>query len=239
MEEKKLIKKRTTLKKEKNQEEKAKKIKTGITLSLYDKKGEKKDEIEVSKKIFSEKINKKLIAQAIRVYLANQRQGTASTKTRSEVKGSTKKIYRQKGTGRARHGSIKAPIFVGGGIVGGPKPRDYSLKINKKQKRKAFYSALTLQYQEKNILVFDNELLKINPKTKEVIKILEKLDLLGKKILFIFSKLEKNNFLLAARNIEKIDFIDVYSLNTYEVLNHQKLVFFDDALEVLEKHFGK
>ncbi len=227
------------LKKEKNLSKKTKDQKKEFSLPLYDKKGEIKSEIQISKKIFSEKINPSLIAQAVRVYLANQRQGTASTKTRGEVKGSTRKIYRQKGTGRARHGSIKAPIFVGGGIVGGPKPRDYSLKLNKKQKRKAFYSALTLQYQEKNLLVFDREFLKINLKTKEVVKILEKLNLLGKKILFIFSKLEENNFLLAARNIEKVDFIDVYSLNTYEVLNHQKLVFFADALEVLEKHFEK
>lgn len=236
---KELKRKTKDLKKEKSLSKKTKNPKKEFSLPLYDKTGEIKSEIQISKKIFSEKINPSLIAQTIRVYLANQRQGTASTKTRGEVKGSTRKIYRQKGTGRARHGSIKAPIFVGGGIVGGPKPRDYSLKLNKKQKRKAFYSALTLQYQEKNLLVFDKEFLKINLKTKEVIKILEKLNLLGKKILFIFSKLEKNNFLLSARNIEKVDFIDVYSLNTYEVLNHQKLVFFDDALEVLEKHFEK
>src|SRR3989339_216040 len=119
-------------------EEKKPSVKKNITLSVrvFSIDGKEKKTIELNKNIFDVKVSPSLLAQAVRVYLANQRAGTASSKTRSEVVGSTRKIYRQKGTGKARHGSLKAPIFVGGGVVGGPKPRDFSLKINKKQKTK-------------------------------------------------------------------------------------------------------
>src|SRR3989338_9847754 len=103
------------------------------------------------KEIFAVEASPRLLAQYVRVYLANRRQGTASAKTRAEVKGSTRKIYKQKGTGKARHGDIKAPIFIGGGVVGGPIPRDFSLKFNKKQKRKVLFYALTLKLKQKDI----------------------------------------------------------------------------------------
>ena len=125
---------------------------SGLTVPVYDIKGKEKGTLILPKEAFAVSVKPQLLAQAVRVYQFNRRQGTASTKTRGEVTGSTRKIYRQKGTGRARHGDIKAPIFVGGGIVGGPKPKDYSLGINKKQKTKAFFGALTLKLKEKNIL---------------------------------------------------------------------------------------
>src|SRR3990170_8751536 len=110
---------------------------------LFNIDGESVGKISLPPEIFAYKVGPKLLAQAVYIHLANQRAGTRSTKTRSQVTGSTRKIYRQKGTGRARHGDITAPIFVGGGIVGGPKPRDYSANMNKKQKRKALFISLS------------------------------------------------------------------------------------------------
>ncbi len=205
-------------------------------LPVYDLSGEKKEDLDLPKEIFGFKINEKLLAQAVRVYLFNQRQGTASTKTRGEVAGSTRKIYRQKGTGRARHGSIKAPIFVGGGIVGGPKPKDYSLKINKKQNKQAILSALSLQFKNKNVLVFDDKILNEDLKTKTVYQLLKKLDLNDKKTLFILPKMEEK-FIRASRNIEKTDFIDAKSINAYKVLNCQKLVLFKSSVLEIKNHF--
>ncbi|MBI3366089.1 50S ribosomal protein L4 [Candidatus Roizmanbacteria bacterium] len=212
---------------------------TGLSVKVYDASGKEKDTISPSKELFSVEGSQKLLAQYVRVYLANQRQGTASTKTRGEVTGSTRKIYRQKGTGRARHGSIKAPIFVGGGIVGGPKPRDYSLKMNKKQKRKSLFLALTLKRNEDAILVADKTLLSIEPKTKFVAEFLSNAGLQNKKVLFVLPKMEKNNFILASRNIPYVQFETATSLNPYMLLAAEKIIFIDDSLSVLEKHFLK
>src|SRR3990172_10626024 len=134
-----------------------KNVKAGLTLPVYGVDGKEKTPADLQKEIFSVEVNPRLLAQYVRVYLANQRQGNASTKTRGEVTGSTRKIYRQKGTGNARHGSIKAPIFVGGGITFGPKPRDYSLKMNKKQKTLALFSSLTVKANDKEIFALQDE----------------------------------------------------------------------------------
>ncbi len=212
---------------------------SGLAVLVYDIKGKEKGELEMPSQAFGVKVNKPLLAQALRVYQFNQRQGTASTKTRGQVIGSTRKIYRQKGTGKARHGSIKAPIFVGGGVVGGPQPRDYSLKINKKQKRQAFFSALTLKLKEKNIFGIEDNVLKIEAKTKLIAGFLENMKLTGKKIMFVLPKMEKNNFVLASRNINGVDFVDLQSLNIFQILNCSKLVFFESAVEVLKSYFLK
>ena len=193
--------------------------------------------VRFPKAIFNVKVNKTLLAQAVHVFLANQRQGTASTKTRGEVSGSTKKIYKQKGTGRARHGARKAPIFVGGGIVGGPKPRDYSLKLNKLQKKQALFSALTLKHQEKRISIVNNKYLTMKPKTKELVLMFEEKGIKGKSALIVFGKMERNNLLLAGRNIPEINFIDACSLNPYTVMKYEYILFTEDALPVLSKHF--
>src|SRR3989344_6029979 len=118
---------------------------------VYDLKGAKSGTLALPKEVFGTKVNNSLMAQAVRVYLANQRQGNATTKTRGEVQGSSKKIYRQKGTGRARHGSLRAPIFVKGGIVFGPKPRDFSLDLPKKMKRKALFSSLSAKAADSEV----------------------------------------------------------------------------------------
>ena len=208
-----------------------------LTLTKYYLNGEK-EEFLAEKKIFSVPVNPKTLALYVRVYLANQRQGTASTKTRAEVSGSTRKIYRQKGTGRARHGDIKAPIFVGGGVTFGPKMRDYSLKLNKKQKRLAFLGALTYQFKNQGILVFDDEFLKIKPKTKKFFSFLEKNDLVEGKKLIVLPKMEKNSLVLAARNISKLDFVSYENLNAYQVLSYQKIIFLETALKNLIKKYA-
>lgn len=210
-----------------------------LEIPIFNLKGEEEKKINLPKAIFSVKINSKLIAQHIRGYLANQRQGTASTKTRGEVSGSTRKIYRQKGTGRARHGDKKAPIFVGGGVVGGPKPRDFSLSLTKKRKKKALFAALSLQLKAKNILGLSSSALEMTPKTKILVQFLKSLNIYSQKIMLVFPKLEKNNLLLAASNIPNISFSDVCSLNAYQILNQRKIIFMEEALPILEKHFLK
>lgn len=213
--------------------------KNNLSLAVFNIKGEQQDNLSLPKEIFDVKVNPRLIAQYIRVYLANQRQGTASTKTRGEVTGSTRKIYRQKGTGRARHGDIKAPIFVGGGIVHGPKPRDYSLKINKKQKLQALYSALTQKNKENNIIALSDEFIKIKPKTKIFAEFLQKLNLHKQKILLVLPKTGKNNLTLAVRNIPNLRIIGATVINPYEILRNQKILMTEEALATIKKHFTK
>ncbi|MBI4009034.1 50S ribosomal protein L4 [Candidatus Roizmanbacteria bacterium] len=213
--------------------------KSGLTIPVYNLAGKELGNMELPKDIFSAKVNQKLLAQYIRVYFANQRQGTASTKTRGEVVGSTRKIYRQKGTGRARHGDIKAPIFVGGGVVGGPRPKDFSLKMNKKQTKKALFASLTLKIKENNILGINSQFLKMDPKTKLLVKFLKTLNLAKKSVLFVLAKVEKSNFTLAARNLSNVTILDSKSVNPFQVLKSQKIFITQDGLQVLSGHFLK
>lgn len=217
---------------------KVKTIKDGFSLDVLDNNGKTVDQMELPKKIMESKVNDKLLAQAVRVYLANQRQGTLSTKTRGEVDGSTRKIYAQKGTGRARHGSIKAPIFVGGGITFGPHPRDFSLKLSKKMKKQALKNSLISKFQEKSVLIVSG-LEKIKNKTKELAVFLKNLGinlkngkLLEKTLLVLDEKNEK--LVLGARNIENLGLTSVNLLNSYQLLNHQKIIFTKEALKKLE-----
>jgi large subunit ribosomal protein L4 len=209
------------------------KKKLSLSTAVYDINGKKKGSVNLPKEIFCVKTSDRLLAQYKRVYLANQRQGTASTKTRGEVTGSTRKIYRQKGTGRARHGDIRAPIFVGGGIVHGPKPRDYSLKMNKKQKQKALFYSLSEKFRKGDIYFIDG-LLKIKAKTKETLKILANFKLDQQKpILVVYPKENSKNLILAIRNLEKVDFCQINSLNPYQILKANKIIFAKEALLVL------
>lgn len=212
-------------------------VKTKWSIPIYDLMGEIERHQSLPKEILASEINNKLLAQSVRVYLANQRQGTASTKTRGEVTGSTRKIYRQKGTGRARHGDIKAPIFVGGGVVGGPKPKDFSLKISKKQRRKALFGALSLKFKNKEIIGLSNKFLEIKPKTKNLVNFFKKTNLEEDKKLLIVPEKEANNLRLAARNIPGVKIMTVNSINCYQVLNHQKILIIDKAIESIKKHF--
>lgn len=218
-----------------------KKVKSaGLSVDVYDTKGKVVESMSLPKEIFGSNINTQLLAQAVRIYLANQRRGTSSTKTRSEVRGSTRKIYRQKGTGRARHGGIRAHIFVGGGVAFGPKPRDHSLDFPKKMKRKALFSALSSKLKNGEIKVVTG-LTKITPKTKDMVKVMGNLAIPEekRKILLVMAqnKKESTNIDRAARNIEGVDLIPAWQLNTYKVLNTKMLLFMKESIDVLEKTF--
>jgi len=216
--------------------------KTGPSLVIYNIEGKEEKTVQLPKEIFSVSANPKLLAQAVRVFLVNQRQGNVSVKTRGEVIGSTRKIYRQKGTGKARHGAIKAPIFVGGGVAHGPKQKNYNLKFNKKEKKLALFAALSIKLKEKKVFGLDDKALTIKPKTKIFVNFLEHLKLLDKNNLIVLPKMEKNNLILAMRNIPGVSFVDVRSLNPYLVLKSNNLVFVEKALEVFKnnpKHVDK
>ena len=205
-----------------------------LSLSVYDIEGIEQKKIDLPSKVFAVKENKSLLAQAVRVYLVNQRQGNVKVKTRGEVIGSTRKIYRQKGTGKARHGAIKAPIFVGGGVAHGPKQKNYNLKFNKKEKKIALFGALSSRLKENKIYGLEEKALTMKPKTKTVANFLKKLDLVGNNNLIIMKKMEKNNLILSMRNISNLSFVDVNSLNPYLILKSSSLIFVENALEVFK-----
>lgn len=213
-----------------------------IEADLFNKEGKIVGKINLPEKIFGEKENMSLVSQAVRVYLANQRSGSANTKTRGQVKGSTRKIYKQKGTGRARHGDIKAPIFVGGGIAFGPKIRDFSLSLSKKMIRKALFGALSFKNKSNNLIILDS-LVSLPVKTKEMIKVLNSLKIFDAK-----NKKRENNLLLVlgkksedikktGRNIKGVLITTVNSLNTYEIMKNRKIIFLKEAVEELYKIF--
>lgn len=212
-----------------------------MKIDIFDTTGKKTGKIDLPDKIFAAKVNENLMAQAVRVYLANQRQGTASTKDRSEVIGSRRKIWRQKGTGRARHGDRYAPIFVGGGIAHGPKPKDWSLKMPKKMRRLSLFSALTNKLKEGEILIIQG-LEKIEPRTKKILEALlslklktENKKLAEKTLLVLPEKIEA--VVRAGGNITNLTLAQASLLNTYQVLNGGKLVFLKPSIKVLEETF--
>lgn len=209
----------------------------GLRADVHGVDGKKVGTMLLPKEIFGVKVNEQLMAQAVRAYLVNQRRGTASTKTRGEVQGSTRKIYRQKGTGRARHGSIRAPIFVHGGIVFGPKPRDFSLLFPKKMRRRALFSSLSAKLAEGNVRIVRG-LGTLGPKTKEMATALHKVSVNGKssRLLLVLPKsLEQVS--RAARNIEGVTFTQASQLTAYEVLQARILLFMQEAIPVLESTF--
>lgn len=209
---------------------------TGLKISVYNILGKTVESLSLPKEVFSVKVNDNLMTQAVRVYLANQRRGTVKTKSRGEVNISTKKIYKQKGTGRARHGAASAPIFVGGGIAFGPRPRDYSLKMSQKSRKVALFSALTSKLQDGGIKVVSG-LEKLEPKTKSMATLLTLLQLRGKKnsLLLVTPKSGKDfkNVFKSARNIEGVEITSTNLLNTYAVLKARNILFMKDAVKTL------
>jgi large subunit ribosomal protein L4 len=188
--------------------------------------------VELSKSIFEIKPNDHAIYLDVKRYLANKRQGTNKTKERAEIAGSTRKIKKQKGTGTARAGSIKNPLFRGGGTIFGPRVRSYSQKLNKNVKKLARKSALTLKLKSKAISViedFDFE----NPKTKLFSNVINALEIKDKKSLFVLGGVNKNVY-LSARNLEKTTVVINSELSTYEIMNAQHIVFFEGSLEQIE-----
>jgi len=205
-----------------------------MELSVISIKGkETGKKVVLADSIFKIEPNDHAIYLDVKQFLANQRQGTHKAKERAEVAYSTKKIKKQKGTGGARAGSRKSPVFVGGGRIFGPKPRDYSFKLNKKLKELARKSALTYKAKESNISVLENFTLSA-PKTKDFINILSSLKLEGKKTLFVLG--EKNsNITLSSRNIQRSKVITADELNTYEVLNAEKIVLLEGSVKKIEE----
>jgi large subunit ribosomal protein L4 len=173
----------------------------------------------------------------VKQYLANQRQGTHKSKQRNEIAGSTRKLYKQKGTGGARAGSIKSPLFNGGGRVFGPQPRDYSFKLNKKLKVLARKSALAYKAQDNSVVVLEDFTFD-SIKTKNYTNLVNALELAGEKTLLVLPK-QDNNIYLSSRNIQKTKVITAADLNTYDVLNAGKLLLTADSLKTLEEAFAK
>ena len=181
--------------------------------------------------------NDHVIYLAVKQYMANQRQGTAKAKERSEVSGSTRKLGRQKGGGGARRGDINSPVLVGGGRVFGPKPRDYSFKLNKKVKVLARKSALSYKAKENAILVLEDFTMEA-PKTKEFVGILNNLKVSGKKALFVLPGTDKNVY-LSARNIQRVDVMSAAELNTYKVLDADVMVVTENSLKIVDEILTK
>jgi large subunit ribosomal protein L4 len=183
----------------------------------------------LSKDVFGIEPNDHAIYLDIKRIMAGRRQGTSKTKERADISGSTRKIKKQKGTGTARAGSIKSPIFRGGGRAFGPRPRDYSIKLNKKLTKLARKSALTYKAMDKNIAVIE-EFSIDTPKTKDYLKILEALSLNDKKTLLIISKPDRN-IVLSSKNLKKAKVVTADKLNTYDVLNADNLMFVENSIE--------
>lgn len=205
-----------------------------MELAVKNKTGQETGrKVNLNTAIFGVEPNDHAIYLDVKQYLANQRQGTAKTKQRNEVSGSTKKIHRQKGTGGARHGSRKAPIFVGGGRIFGPQPRDYTFKLNKKVKRLARISALSYKAKDNEVTVIENFSME-KPATKEFNSILKSLALDGKKALVVIPEINKN-LVLSSRNLPKAKVVQATDINTYDILNAKQLVLLEGALPVIEK----
>lgn len=188
--------------------------------------------ISVSDSLLGVEPNDHAIWLDVKQFLANKRQGTHKSKERSEVSGSTRKLKRQKGTGGARAGDINSPTIVGGGRAFGPRPRDYSFKLNKKVKRLARVSALSYKVKEEKLIVVEDFNFE-NPKTKNMVKILGDLKLGEKKSLFVLN-CQDNFVLLSARNISSVSVTDAKSVNTYEVLRANNVIFSETAIKELE-----
>jgi large subunit ribosomal protein L4 len=199
--------------------------------------GKKIGTVELPKEIFSVKINEDLMAQAVRVYLSNQRKSGAKTKKRSEIRGSRRKIWRQKGTGRARHGDRYAPIFVGGGVAHGPTGQEnWKRKLTKKMRRSALFSALTSKLKADEVLVVKG-LEKVEPKTKKMAQVLKKL--VQKKKLTLILPEKTESVIRGARNIKGVNLAQARLLNTYGVLNGGTLVLMKESIDKLKEVYLK
>lgn len=204
-----------------------------MEVSVFNIKGEDTGrKVELNDEIFGIEPNDHCIYLAVKQYLADQRQGTAKSKERSEIAGSTRKLIRQKGSGGARRGDIKSPVLRGGGRVFGPKPRDYSFKLNKKVKALARKSALSYKAQENAIVVVEDFTMEA-PKTKEFIAIEKNLKVDGKKTLFLMAG-TNNNVYLSARNLQGSEVMEANKVNTYKVLNADVLVITEKSLQTID-----
>ncbi len=205
-------------------------------MDVYNQSGEITGQVELSSDVLETDINEHALHQVVVMQLANKRVGTASTKRRDEVSGSGRKLFRQKGTGMARAGSRRSPLRIGGGVVFGPKPRDYGYKVPKKIRRLAIKSALADKFQNNSVIIIDS-LNFDHPKTKQMISIINNLNLsTNEKILFILGAIDMN-VLLSARNIPRVNVCVWNNINTYDILWHDKLIITQEALRNIEEKF--
>ena len=193
--------------------------------------------VELSSEVFGIEPNDHAIYLDVKQYLANQRQGTHKAKERGEITGSTRKIKKQKGTGTARAGSIKSPVFRGGGRIFGPRPRSYSFKLNKNLKRLARKSALSIQAKDNNLVVIEDFNFD-TPKTKNFVNVLKALDLDSKKSLFVLGE-SNNNVYLSSRNLKSSKVVSNSRLSTYGILNANKIVISESSLEGIKNNLSK
>ena len=204
------------------------------TVGLFNKEGNKIEDIQLNDKVFAVEVNADAMHQVVVALLANKRQGTQSAKTRAEVRGGGIKPWRQKGTGRARQGSIRAPQWIKGGVVFAPKPRDYRMSIPKSMRRVAMLSALTSKVQNDEMVVLDSLTLEA-PKTKEIVKMLNAFN--AKKTLIITA--EANEIVYkSARNIEGVAVLPVNNINVYDLLKYPKVIMTKDAVSKIEEVYA-
>ena len=204
-------------------------------VDVYDIKGKKVSDIELADSVFGIEPNENIVHAVLVNYLANQRQGTQSTKTRAEVRGGGKKPWRQKGTGRARQGSIRAPQWIKGGIALGPKPRSYKYTVNKKEKRLAIKSVLSSKVIEKELTVVDKLELK-EIKTKSMVKALTALKVEGKTLIIVPEK--NTNVVMSARNIEGVKTITANNINVFDLLKYNNLILPVDTVKKFEEVYA-
>ena len=204
-------------------------------VDVYDIKGKKVSDVELNENVFGIEPNEAIVHEVLVNYLANQRQGTQSTKTRAEVRGGGRKPWRQKGTGRARQGSIRAPQWIKGGIALGPKPRSYSYRINKKEKQLAIKSLLSSKVLEKELTVVDKLELK-EIKTKTMVKALADLKVEGKTLIVLADKNE--NVLMSSRNIEGVKTILLNNINVFDLLKYNNLVLPLETVKKIEEVYA-
>ena len=203
-------------------------------VAVMNMNGENVGSIELNDAVFGIEANEHVMHLAVVQYLANQRQGTQSAKTRAEVRGGGRKPWRQKGTGRARQGSTRSPQWTGGGVVFAPKPRDYSFKLNRKVKRLALQSALSCKVAENKMIVLD-ELILNEIKTKEMVKVLENIKC-GKALIVMDGS--NKNVMLSARNIPDVKTASVNTINVYDLLKYNTLVVTKDAVAKIEEVYA-
>ncbi len=204
------------------------------TLAVYNTDGKEVEKIDLSDDIFGVEINETLVHKAVVTYLANNRQGTQSALTRSEVSGGGRKPWRQKGTGHARQGSTRSPQWTGGGVVFAPKPRDYSKKMNKRERQIALFSALTSKVQDEKMIVVD-ELSMDAPKTSAFVEVLKNLKA---ESALVVTKDKNDNVVLSARNIPDVATTISTAINVYDILKYDSLIITKDAAKAIEEVYA-
>lgn len=214
---------------------KTKAMNSNLSVQIFDNTGKAKGTMSLPEIVFGQKVNKTLLHQAVRVYLVNQRQGTASTKSRGEIDLTKAKWYRQKGTGRARHGAQSAPIFVGGGVAHGPKPRNFELSLSKTLRIKALQSAFSSKFADAEIVVVDG-MNDLEAKTKPFAKLINTIAENGRKLVITAEHAE--NLSRGMRNIEGLTYKKAMDVTTYDIIANKHLVIAKDAIAILEKRVG-